>query len=424
MVDPNAGRPARIWQWSIGLQREITHDLVVEAAYIGNRGVWWAAQTMSPYASNGIPPSKLAALGLNLDNPDDRRLLTSPISSAYAIQRGFGTLPYPGFPTGLTVAQSLRPFPEYTGIVQTWNPLGDTWYDSLQTKATKRLSKGLDFVVTYTYSKNLALGAEENNNYGSVTNPVINNVFNRAANKTLSGLDQPHSLIMAGTYRPPALLAGSAGFAGKAASWATRDWQIGAVMHYASGYPFRTPAATTTLNSLIFQGTLVERVPGQSFYTDTWVDKKGKTHTGEVLDINCGCFDPRRTFVLNPKAWQNPPEGHFSIANAHYGDFRQQRRPSESMSLARTFRIKERTTLMLRAEFTNIFNRTGINVPTASNPFSTQTTDKLTGFTTGGYGYISSAAVGGSNTNPAAASAATFATPTPREGTIVARIQF
>jgi len=424
MVDPNAGRPARILQWSIGLQREITHDLVAEASYIGNRGVWWAAQTMSPYASNSIPPWKLAALGLNLDNPDDRRLLTSSISSGYAAQRGFNKLPYPGFPPGLTVAQSLRPFPEYTGIVQTWNPLGNTWYDALQTKVTKRLSQGLDFVVTYTYSKTLSLGAEENNNYGSITNPIINDVFNRKANKTLSGLDQPHSLIVAGTYRLPTLLAGASNFAGKAASWVTRDWQFGAVMRYASGFPIRTPAATTTLNNLIFQTTLMERVPGQPFYTDTWVDKNGKTHTGEVLDINCGCFDPNRTFVLNPKAWKNPPEGHFGTSNAHFSDYRMQRRPVESMSIARTFRFKERATLMLRAEFTNIFNRTGINVPSFTMPLSTQTTDRLTGMPSGGFGYISPAAVGGSNTNPAAAGTATFATPPPRQGTIVARIQF
>ncbi|PYS32379.1 MAG: hypothetical protein DMG14_34700, partial [Acidobacteria bacterium] len=342
MVDPQAGRPARIWQWSIGLQREIQRDLVVEAAYVGNRGVWWAAQTLNPFASNAIPPWKLAALGLSLDNPDDRRLLTSPLNSAYAAQRGFSTPPYPGFPTGLTVAQTLRPFPEYTGIVQTWNPLGSTWYDGLQSKVTKRLSKGLDFVVTYTWSKSLALGAEENNNYGSVVNPIINNVFNRQGNKTLSGLDQPHSFLIAGTYNAPGLFKGASGFASKALSWITSDWQIGGVLRYASGIPFRVPASTTNLNALIFQNTLVERVPGEPLFTTTWVDKNGKTHTNEELNINCGCYDPRKTFVLNPKAWRNPPDGKFSTSNAHYGDFRQQRRPTENMSLARRFRMGEK----------------------------------------------------------------------------------
>jgi len=423
MVDPQAGRPARIWQWSIGLQREITKDLVVEAAYVGNRGVWWAAQTLSPFASNGIPPSTLAARSLSLDNPDDRRLLTSPINSAYAAQRGFGTPPYPGFPTGLTVSQTLRPFPQYTGIVQTWNPLGNTWYDSLQAKATKRLSKGMDFVVTYTYSKSLALGAEENNNYGSVVNPIINNVFNRQGNKTLSGLDQPHSLVIAGTYNLPALFKSASDFASKMLSWVASDWQIGGVLRYASGYPFRVPASTTNLNALIFQNTLVERVPGEPLFATTWVDKHGVTHENEELNINCGCFDPTRTFVLNPKAWRNPPDGKFSVSNSHYSDFRQQRRPSESFSVARRFRMTERATFMLRAEFTNIFNRTGLNVPSVANPFSAQTRDK-DGFSTGGFGYISPAAVGGSNTNPAAAGTASFATPPPRSTTIVARVQF
>jgi hypothetical protein len=423
MIDRNAGRPARIWQWSIGLQREITRDLVVEASYIGNRGVWWAAQTLHPYASNGIALPTLAALGLDLNNPDDRRLLASPVNSAYAAQRGFNKLPYPGFPAGLTVAQTLRPFPQFTGIVQTWNPLGNTWYDSLQTKATKRLSDGLDFVVTYTWSKTLALGAEDSNNYGSPTNPVVVDVFNRKSNKTLSGLDQPHSLIIAGNYKPPTVFAGASGFAAKALSWVAREWQIGGVLRYASGIPFRVPGATTNLNSLIFRGTLMNRVPGVPLYTDTWVDKKGQTHTNEALDINCGCFDPRKTFVLNPKAWENPPLGQFGVSNSHYGDFRQQRRPTESVSLARTFRFKERVSLMVRAEFTNIFNRMGLNVPSAGNPQSTQTRDG-NGFVTSGYGYIDPAPSGGNNTGPASATAGMFATPPPRQGTIVMRLQF
>jgi hypothetical protein len=86
--------------------------------------------------------------------------------------------------------------------------------------------------------------------------------------------------------------------------------------------------------------------------------------------------------------------------------------------------MTERASFMLRAEFTNIFNRTGVNVPSVGNPFSAQTTDPATGFTTGGFGYISPAAVGGSNTNPAAAGTASFATPSPRSATIVARVQF
>jgi hypothetical protein len=54
-----------------------------------------------------------------------------------AAQRGFNTPPYPGFPTSQTVAQSLRPFPQFGNIATMWAPLGNTWYDALQMKATR-----------------------------------------------------------------------------------------------------------------------------------------------------------------------------------------------------------------------------------------------------------------------------------------------
>jgi hypothetical protein len=78
----------------------------------------------------------------------------------------------------------------------------------------------------------------------------------------------------------------------------------------------------------------------------------------------------------------------------------------ESLSLARVFRIKERASLQLRAEFTNVFNRTEPNNPTASNAGATQTRNPA-GQTTAGFGYI--------NTNT---------TGTPRQGQLVARFQF
>jgi Carboxypeptidase regulatory-like domain len=408
MVDRHAGWPARIWQWSAGLQRAINGNLLVEAAYVGNRGVWWAAQTLSPWASDAVPFSTLTAAGLNLNSAADRAILASPVNSALAIQSGFGGLPYSGFPTGLTVAQALRPLPQFTGVVQTWNPLGNTWYDSLQAKMTKRFSHGLDAVVTYTWSKSLALGAEDNNNYASITTPVINDVFNRDNNKTFSGFDQPQSLIISGNYTTPKVLAGSSGFLSRVASWGARDWTLGTVLHYASGFPLKVPTATTSLATYIFQGTNDDRVPGQPLFTK---------------NLNCHCFDPNTTFVLNPNAWANPPLGQFGTANAYYNDYRQQRHPQEAASLGRVFRIKERARLQVRAEFTNIFNRTGLNAPTSTNAFATQTRNAQ-GQATGGFGWINPAAVGAAATNPAAASAATFATPPPRQGMLVARFQF
>ena len=40
-------RPPRIFQYSLSVQRELTHSLVVEAAYVGNRGVWFTAPALN-----------------------------------------------------------------------------------------------------------------------------------------------------------------------------------------------------------------------------------------------------------------------------------------------------------------------------------------------------------------------------------------
>jgi hypothetical protein len=75
--------------------------------------------------------------------------------------------------------------------------------------------------------------------------------------------------------------------------------------------------------------------------------------------------------------------------------------------LGRVFRIKEKSTLMIRAEFTNIFNRTEVNNPTSTNAAASQLAS-ATGQTTSGFGFV--------NTGTLYAQ--------PRSGTLVARFQF
>jgi hypothetical protein len=142
-------------------------------------------------------------------------------------------------------------------------------------------------------------------------------------------------------------------------------------------------------------GTYFNRVAGQPFFTQ---------------DLNCRCFDPQKDFVLNPQAWVNPPGGQFSTSAAYYTDYRQARRPNESMSLARNFRFggEGKYTLQIRAEFSNVFNRTYLNNPTSNNALTVQTRNATTGLATAGFGFINTGTVQS----------------TPRQGTLVARFSF
>ena len=49
VIDPGVGRPARQAQWSIGVQREIARNIVLETSYVGNRGAWWQAPGLTTY---------------------------------------------------------------------------------------------------------------------------------------------------------------------------------------------------------------------------------------------------------------------------------------------------------------------------------------------------------------------------------------
>ena len=395
VVDPNGGRPARTYQWSLGVQREVIRDLVVEATYVGNRGIWWQAPTQVNY--NAISQQALAARGLNLNLAADQQLLISPLNSALAISRGFSNPPYAGFPLTATVAQSLRPFPQFAAgsggggvgaaaspLSPLWAPLGDSWYESLQAKVTKRLSHGVDFTYVFTWQRTLDIGAESDSPGGS--GGQVNDAFNRDVNKYLSVYDRPLISSFAVNYTTPKL------HTNRILSFVLSDWQPSTFLSYSSGAPILAPASTNNLNSMVFQSTFDNRIPGVPLFTQ---------------DLNCHCFDPNKNFVLNPAAWVNPAAGQFGTAAAYYNDYRQQRRPQESMSLGRLFRIREGVTFQVRAEFSNIFNRTEMGNPSSTNILSTQTRNAA-GQTTAGYGFINTTSV---------------ALP-PRQGTIVARIRF
>ncbi len=387
--DPNAGRPARQNQWSAGIQRELTKDLVIEASFVGNVGVWWQAPGLINI--NAITPQILAAHGIDLTTAAGQKLLTSPVTSAAAVTAGI-TLPYANFPKTQTVAQAIRPFPQFGTIPGIAPPLGKTWYDSLQAKATKRYSHGVMLTGTFAWQKSLQEGVD------SQTAPAgtLNNILTNKANaKSYSSFDQPFALSIAGSYAVPKLNVN------KKLAWVLQDWQVGTLLGYSSGLPIATPLAanSSSLNNQIFQQTLANRVSGQPLYSVP----------GD--NINCHCYDPVKTFVLNPAAWANPAAGSFGSGAEYYGDFRTYRHPNENLNFGRTFRIKERMSLNLRVEWNNVFNRIELNAPQNSGYTLAQVNNPKTGAATPGFGYVNPAVTSNQNAQP-------------RNGTIVARFQF
>ena len=194
------GRPSRVLQWNISLQREVVRDLIVEAAFVGNVGVWIDNGSSQGFSNasvgnlinyDAVSPAVLAAHGLgDLTDANTRSLLSSTITSAAAVAAGFKK-PYANFPDSGSVLQSLRPFPQYSGIGQFEAPLGKSWYDSLQVKVIKRYSHGLTATMAYTFSKTL----DSTTNAGSI--------YDRGSFQgTLASILPAHLQPQRGLHRP------------------------------------------------------------------------------------------------------------------------------------------------------------------------------------------------------------------------------
>src|SRR5262249_23622282 len=155
-----------------------------EAAYVGNRGAWWLSTALNNY--NALSQDTLKAVGLDINSQVDRTILRATIGSPGA-GRFQNKLPYSGFPLGSTVAQSLRPFPQFTsGRGALGAREGRPWYVSLQAKAIQRLWHGLDAQFVFTYAKELQPGTEV-----FLPAAASPDVFNRQQFKTISAFSRP-----------------------------------------------------------------------------------------------------------------------------------------------------------------------------------------------------------------------------------------
>jgi hypothetical protein len=292
-IVPNNGRPPRFLQSTIGVEREIANNLTVNLSFIDDRGVWLNSDGLTD-TTNELTPSILSKkYGLDVTNPSDFNLLTQPISSPSVTARGF-TLPYSTFPSGATLAQALRPFPQFGSIGDYYEHDGDWWYDALQIKVTKRLSNGLSGGFGYNWSKNLG-NISSTGTYTTAT-PIQDPALPPKSQKSYVAIDQPQMLNFYFNYEVPAFSFDQRGW--KRALFS--GWTTDGIFHYQSGFPMQVPGSTSTLTSVTFADAVwANRVPGQKLF---------------LHGLNSHNVDPRTTFFLNPAAWANPAPGTYATS--------------------------------------------------------------------------------------------------------------
>ena len=137
---PSTLRTAYNQQWNFSIQRSLASDMLLQVAYVGNKGTHLAWGGGGGSAGMNMLPPNLSGLGnqlLTLVNNPFYGVITSGPLSQPQIQYGQLLLPFPGMADRGA-----------DGIA-----IGNSEYDALQASYTKRFSKGLSVIAAYTWSK-------------------------------------------------------------------------------------------------------------------------------------------------------------------------------------------------------------------------------------------------------------------------------
>ena len=218
-----------VQRWEVSLQRELPGRLLLEGAYIGNRGYDLTVGVDAnpiPRQYQSTSPVRDQALINFLDTP-----VTNPFRGVAGYE---GTNLFTA--TVINRSQLLRPFPQYTGLGRERYD-GASSYHALQGRIEKRFSQGYTLLATYAWSKYL----EE----VSLLNPT-----DEKYEKRLADADSPQRLAISGIWEVPF---------GRGRQWGSSwsglkefflgGFQIQGIFQYQAGRPL-------TLGNIYYSGNL------------------------------------------------------------------------------------------------------------------------------------------------------------------------
>ena len=231
-----------VQQWNASIQRQLTSAVTIEAAYVG-----------SIITHVGIPDT-------NLNQLTAEQLSTGPSLLARVPNPYFGIIPRSsslGDPT-ITVAQLMKPYPQYTTVSRYRNNVGTTRYRGFEVSVRQRASHGLSWSASYTRSR-LEDDASSVFDASILTGPIANypvaDSFDRRLERDLSTGDIPNVFVASGVWDLPAG-SGRARTLGGVAGALLNDWTLTGLVTLQSGVPI---AVTQTTNFNAFAGFGVQR---------------------------------------------------------------------------------------------------------------------------------------------------------------------
>ncbi|MFL6302481.1 MAG: TonB-dependent receptor domain-containing protein [Candidatus Sulfotelmatobacter sp.] len=363
-IGSNVGLPPTQIYWTTQIQQQIANSMVMNIGYVGSHtyhlGTWSKPNALNPPEIQAKYSAAAQAQGLPLEE-----LLTLPITDSRAAAAGI-IPPWPDFATQMgasaTVAQALRPFPQYGSMDHPLNPVGSTSYNALQSSLQKRFSEGLTFLLSYTFSKTIGNVDSNSGPSAGAENAIFagsffQNYYDAKSERAVTSSDIPHVVSLSYTYELPfgqgKRLLNHGGVVNKVVG----GWSVSGIHQYQSGRPIHIEVDYTSgsTNPYLAAGDgfsfRPNIVPGRPFKNPAY-----KRSCSGPVQTTAG-RNPCQ-FYINPGAFTPAPTGTFGNAPNLISSLRMPAYINEDLSLSKRTAIFERMDLQFQANFFNAFNRT------------------------------------------------------------------
>lgn len=330
--NPNSRTP-RTYQYTFGFERELPAQINLEVSYAGNKVIFVPVSYNMAGTANSL--AQLGQFYSNNNLPNTQ----FPNPFLGVLPTSFGTLA-----TNSTVSyqQLTRNWPLFTGLTQNFIQVGHYRSDMLQVKAERRVygtEKGgvLTFVLAYTWGKQMQEDHRQDN--WNANEPLTWEIDDQT---------QAHSLALSGVWDPPVgrnrhFLNSTNPFISHLVS----DWRIDYILTYNTGIPLGQIGAYNYCGQWTANGvTFADGTTGQS--------------AAHWFNNNKSCYASEASYILNPY----PDRFSFLFEPTA---------PQLNIAAQKVIRVKERYSVLLRAES---FNAT--NTAIRGNP-STSFTNTLFG---------------------------------------------
>ena len=316
-IDGKQGAPYSP-QWSFNIQRSLTSQTILEVGYLGTGGLHLEQNVQ---VNNSMPGTvaKRPYYGLQL-SPAVQAALHFPMTSA--------TVP----------VTTINYFPHSA----------QSNYHALTTRLERRFTAGFSLLSSFTWSKAIS-NAPQYRNAGGITgneNSPPQNSFNLAADRSLAYFNAKFRWVTSGVYDLPfgkgkKMLTHGAGAA------ILGGWQVSAILQMQTGFPYTINYKGDPINIGGGSGGILVR-PNYVLGSN-----------GMPVDPNLPSDQRSTAQWFNTAAFVQPVYSFGTVGkNTMIG-------PSLvnlDSTIARTFRLMERTSLQFRAEFFNLANHSNYNL--------------------------------------------------------------